>query len=357
MDAFVQGRTHWFVGRKKELDALKDFVDRDLADDESRLGVVKSLPGQGKSALLAEFTKRLNDAKHCFVISHFVGASENSNNVEKILGRLTQELDNLDAPITARFSDANQYSDLRLRFSDMLRDYIGRRIVLIIDGINQINDRHDLNWLPETLGAGVRIIVSCIDDPDAPTDSPEAHVMKALRERGPQPFWLDLKPLNESDVRSVVEKYFEEFGKIMEEESLRFICSMRQVRNPLYLLVILQELQMRAKDMMVLYKEDLIKFLNETEQNFPNTLRLFIGVIDRLEADANFGKEKVQSWCCLLSAGRNGIPERILNDLFEKKFTISDPIRYARRIQRALRPYLQFRGPYLDFFHDQLRAA
>ena len=56
-----------------------------------------------------------------------------------------------------------------------LGDYAGeRRIVILLDALNQLSDGHDLHWLPQRLGPSVRVVVSCVDDPAAKADSPEA---------------------------------------------------------------------------------------------------------------------------------------------------------------------------------------
>ena len=52
MDAFAESRLRWFQGRTREISLLTSFLD-DPATDAPRLAVVAAVPGQGKSALLA----------------------------------------------------------------------------------------------------------------------------------------------------------------------------------------------------------------------------------------------------------------------------------------------------------------
>src|SRR5262249_39924189 len=125
-----------------------------------------------------------------------------------------------------------------------LENYNGDpRIVLVIDAVNQLTEAPDLSWLPHRLGRQVRFILSCVADPSLPADSREARLVTGLRTRRPEPAWVDLRPLAEGDVRQIVVDFLHEYCKELDREPIDVICRMGQARNPLYLLVMLNELR------------------------------------------------------------------------------------------------------------------
>jgi len=356
MAAFAESRLSWFQGRGKELEALAEFVNQDLRDDSSRMCVVRSVPGQGKSALLARFAENLGDTAH-LVIIHFVGATERSADVRSLLERLVGELDRNGVPHPAEEDPKLDLESLRKRLAARLEGYEGeRRIVLLIDAVNQLTGAHELAWLPHRLGAGVRIILSCIDDPSSPADSPAARAMSALRAQKPEPRWVNLSPLEEADVREIVKQYLDEYCKELDTAQIDAICRMEQARNPLYLLVMLHELRTLGGQDMHLKVPGIIARLPEER---PDTVSLFDWVLERLESwDGRevFGREPVRLWCTYLALGRVGMSGRELSDLVARKLG-DEAARTALRIERGIRRYLQRRGAQWDFFHGQLREA
>src|SRR6185369_1946397 len=86
---------------------------------------------------------------------------------------------------------------LKRRLAFRLSEYNGRRrIILLLDALNQLDDGHDLDWLPRSTGPNVRVVVTCVDDTSAPVDGGERVVLNALRSRAPTPFWIKLGALD-----------------------------------------------------------------------------------------------------------------------------------------------------------------
>lgn len=86
-----------------------------------------------------------------------------------------------------------------------------RRVVILLDALNQLTDGHDLHWLPSRLGPSVCVNVSCVDDAAAKVDSSEQRVLKALTSRQPEPLRVPLGPLTKDDVRTTVVAYLKEY--------------------------------------------------------------------------------------------------------------------------------------------------
>lgn len=350
MAEFAESRLRWFQGRQSELRQLAAFVDNDVPPATGELCVVGAVAGQGKSALLAKFATQLADTQH-LLITHFVGATDRSADVRSLLERLNQELERSGIEWPADSNLLQDTDSLTRRLAERLGSYSGqRRIILMIDAINQLTDGHDLSWLPQSIGPSVRIIVSTIEDRSLPEDSSEGQIAAALRARTTQPKRIELQPLDAADVRQIVVDYLHEYCKELDREHIDSICRMDEARNPLYLLIMLHELRtLGGNDMHRIVPQLIADF----PKKYPNSIRLFDWVLERLDY---FGREAVRLWCSYLYLGRVGMSSRELSDLLAAKLG-PEASRSALRIERGIRRYLQHRGPQLDFFHGQLREA
>jgi hypothetical protein len=79
MEAFAASRLRWFQGRTHELQQRTDFIYSSV-ENAPRLAVIAAAPGQGKSALLAKLSQRIQESavgsqKSPFLITHFVGTT------------------------------------------------------------------------------------------------------------------------------------------------------------------------------------------------------------------------------------------------------------------------------------------
>jgi tetratricopeptide (TPR) repeat protein len=226
----------------------------------------------------------------------------------------------------------------------------GRRVVLLLDALNQLEAGHDLDWLPQSAGPNVRVVVSCADDDSAPTGGREAVVLNALKSRRPAPLWVKLGPLDEGSIRGILDDYLQEYCKELDREQVEAICSMKQSKSPLYLLAMLNELRTLGGDDMNLKVPGLI---TRMPAEYADSVELFDWVLERLEA---FGTEEAERWFGYLAAGRAGMTSRELAELLAR--TRGEGAgRVAPLIERGVRRYLMRRGPYLDFFHGQMREA
>jgi WD40 repeat protein len=372
MEAFAASRLRWFEGRTHELQQLTDFIDS-TAENTPRLAVVVAAPGQGKSALLAKLSQSIQESaaesqKQPFLITHFVGATERSATAHALVQRLLDELDRsgIEWPadeVKEGEESKRDFNSLCNRLRQRLGDYAGdRRIVILLDALNQLTDRHDLVWLPHRLGPSVRVVVSCVEEPSQESDvsdqkprgetelTPEQQVLRALTSRQPTPLRIPLGPLTEADVRTIVVEYLKEYCKELDREHVDAICRMEQAKNPLYLLVMLGELRtLGGNDMNRIVGER----ITALPHDFPDTVALFRWVLQRLEV---FGADAVRWWCLYLAHGRVGMASHELADLLVRKLGLGTAAT-ALRIKRGLRRYLQRRGEQMDFFHAQLCQA
>ncbi len=146
-EALLAARTSVYVARPEHFEALDDFVESGAAPAFAVLGP----SGFGKSSLLASWAA--HHRKRCpddLTIVHFVGCSQVSADPELLLRRLTAELA-AEAGVSAD-SDLQGVDEIRAEFARVLGAAASeRRVVLVIDGLNQLVDRpgaRDLAFLP-----------------------------------------------------------------------------------------------------------------------------------------------------------------------------------------------------------------
>ena len=352
MDAFAASRLRWFQGRTDELTKLTAFI-RSTDESAPRLAVVAAAPGQGKSALLAKLSTLIPQPS-TFLITHFIGATERSSSALALIRRLLDELDRSGIAWPEEETDDEPKRDvesLRKRLSKRLGTYKGEcRIVLLLDALNQLSDGHDLLWLPQQYGTGVRVVVSCVNDPAAKDGSTEQCVLKALFARSSASLTITLGPLTPEDVHTIVVDYLKEYCKELDSSHVNALGALPQASNPLYLLVALGELRTLGGNDMNRMVPAMISSL---PLEHPDTVSLFIWVLQRLEV---FGADRVKYWCMYLALGRVGMASRELAELLGSKLGEAAASQ-ALLIERGLRRYLQRRGGQLDFFHGQLRQA
>lgn len=347
--AFGESRRHWFRGRQEELRLLERFV-KSKRPGASYLCVVGSVPGQGKSALLAKLAERLRKSR-ALVVTHYVGATERSSDLRSLVERLMYELERGGAGWPQEEETGTDLASLKRRLAFRLSHYEGgRRVILLLDALNQLDDGHDLDWLPQSAGPNVRAVVSCVEDDSAPAGGPEAVVLSALKSRRPAPLWIKLGGLEEASIRRIVEDYLHEYCKELDREQIDAICAMEQSKSPLYLLAMLSELRTLGGDDMNLKVPGLIARM---PADYPDSVQLFNWVLERLEA---LGAEEARRWFGYLAAGRTGMTSRELAELLQRARG-EGAGRVAPLIERGVRRYLMRRGPYLDFFHGQMREA
>lgn len=347
--AFGEARRHWFRGRKEELRLLEHFVNSKRRG-QSYLCVVSSVPGQGKSALLAKLAERLTKSR-ALVFVHYVGATERSTDLKSLIERLMYALERNGLEWPEEDETGTDLATLKRRLALRLSEYKGsRRIILLLDALNQLDEGHDLDWLPRSTGPNVRVVVTCVDDTSAPVDGREMVVLKALKSRAPTPFWIKLGALDQESIRNIVDDYLHEYCKELDREQVEAICSMEQSKSPLYLLAMLNELRTLSGDDMNLKVPSLIARM---PVEYPESVDLFSWILERLEA---FGADDTKRWFSYLSAGRTGMTSRELAELLSRTGG-EETRRVALLIERGVRRYLMRRGPYLDFFHGQMREA
>ncbi|MDP6636522.1 MAG: tetratricopeptide repeat protein [Phycisphaerae bacterium] len=334
-EAFAVSRSRIYLGRDEYFARLDDH-----ASGEGAPLVVGGDSGSGKSALLANWALQYRrDHSDTPLMMHFIGASAYSADwavmLQRIMGELKRRFD-IDGDIPTR------PSDLRDEFASWLHIAAMRgRIVLILDALNQLEDKDqapDLTWLPPTIPANIRLIVSTL-----PGRSNEA----LARRDWPT---MTVRPLTDHERRRFIDEYLKTFTRNLNEDRTNRIASAPQSSNPLYLQTLLDELRVVGSHDRL--SEQIDEYL--TAENIP---QLYEQILNRYETDYDRDRPNlVRNAMTLIWAARRGLSEPELLDLLG---SAGEPMPRAHwsLLHFAADRSLVTRSGLINFSHDYLRQA
>ena len=333
-EAYAQSRARVYIGRPEYFDKL----DAHVAGDGPPL-IILGESGGGKSALLANWLLQYQKA-HPETVSliHFIGATPYSAGwaamLRRILGEFKRRFDIREEIPT----DPNA---LRSTFANWLHRAAAKgRVVLILDALNQLEDREgapDLVWLPPVIPANVRLICSTLP----------GRALDNLTQRG----WpkLTVQPLQESERRTIITEYLALFTKALSPVRVTRIAQATQTANPLYCRILLDELRLHGAHETL---EPTIEHYLEAE-GIPD---LYGKVLARWERDYEGETDLVGEALSLLWAARRGLSETEWRDLVG---TDGQPLPQATFTPffLAAESGLGNRAGFFTFAHDYMREA
>ncbi|WP_298863625.1 DUF4062 domain-containing protein [uncultured Gimesia sp.] len=375
---FMESRLRVYVGRKNVQRKLFKFAE----SDHTVPCLVTGPSGSGKSAAMSKFVTEFKSShQDVLVIPHFVGASPTSTGLRQMLHRFCSVLKQKfnftdDIPL-----DINSLSSLFRQYIEQVPN--DRRVLFALDALNQLDETdnaHALTWLPWEFPAHVKIIVSCIDDPDR-----DEAVLQAFQHH--QRGHLKIEPLTNKERFEIVKQVPSLSAKTLDPLQVGLLLANPATSNPLFLLVALEELRgfgsFHELDIRIttlphpheegepVWKRRLAKsksLAKEIEDEKKRQARLerlkriekafgqvetvedteeaiFAQVLDRLEME--FGIELVRRLFSLLANARSGLSEVELQGLLSNDVENENLF----GVLRQTRPYLQPRGNLIDFFH------
>jgi hypothetical protein len=221
-------RTRVYVAQKSNFERLEAHA----MGDGGPL-VVLGAPGVGKTALLANWAldhRRRHPEQ--LVLLHFIGATSQSTDWTAMLRRIIQEL---RKQLQFELHIPEDPDALRSAFAIALHAAtVKTRVVLVLDALNQLEDRGgalSLAWLPPEIPARVRLILSTLP----------GRLLQELNRRGYPT--LTLTPLSRADRANLIVEYVRHRGQTLDAAHVDRIASSDQAANPLYVRLVLDELQ------------------------------------------------------------------------------------------------------------------
>ncbi len=322
--AFAESRRHAYIPNPEYLKAL----DAWSVDDERPL-VIYAESGSGKSSLVS-FWCHMQRTLHpdLPVVEHYVGVGAGSSDNVAIMRHVMEE-------IRERFERTEELpskpEEIEQQFANWLGFTVGRPLLLVIDGINQLTGRAlDLHWLPPVMPAGVKLIITSTVE-QTPVE---------LQSRG----WrtLGIKPLTEKEREAVVVRYLSEYRKALSPDQVRRIADDPKCSHPLFLRTLLEELRLDASHEQLDGRIE--RYLEAT-----GTDDLFQLVLERMEDD--YGTRAVREIMSLLWCSRRGLDETTLSEL-----TGIGRLKLSTMVN-GLDYHLVRKDDVLTFFHEYLRHA
>eukprot|EP00051_Salpingoeca_urceolata_P011054 m.135968 g.135968 ORF g.135968 m.135968 type:complete len:1880 (+) comp16965_c1_seq4:890-6529(+) len=243
-ELMARSRRANFVGRQSDLTALETYVTQPSTNALALVGAA----GSGKSALLSQFCKNTED-KQIPIIKHFVGTNTDSFSLHGTLSRLCVGLSNYVKGGLWNYKAPTSAAKARSEFTRMLemvdqQRKSSDRIVVVIDGLDQLRDEGDarkLGWLPSTLPEHVRVIISVAEGSD---------VVAKMRARAAKIPEQVLPPLTVDDAKQLVRSALDVYHKKLSEDpsdprlgdQMALLMDKAASNQPLYLLAALTEL-------------------------------------------------------------------------------------------------------------------
>lgn len=333
-EAFAESRARVYIGRPAYFEQLDAFA---MGGQPPLVVVGES--GSGKSALLANWALRHRTANPGdFVLTHFIGATPHSSDWTALLRRIVAEL-------KRHFGIAREIPGrpdaLRAAFGNWLHLAGAQgRVILVLDALDQLEDRNgapDLVWLPPTIPANVRLVLSSL--PGRPLDE--------VRKRG----WgtLLVEPLDPGERAELIRAYLLQYGKTLGQGRVARLVAGPSCASPLFLRVLLDELRQFGEHERL--DECIAHYLEAG-----TTVELFQRVLARWEQDYDGAPGLVQNALTSLWGSRRGLSEAELLDLLG---TDDGPLPRSSwaPLFLAAETALVNRSGLLGFFHDHLRRA
>lgn len=334
-EAFARSRAQVYIGGERYYGRL----DAHARGDGPPL-VVRGESGLGKSALLANWALRRREShEEQLAIVHFCGATPHSADWAAMLRRIMGELSR-GLGIEGEVPDPPDL--LRAAFARWLDQAAARgRVVLVLDGLNQLEDRDqalDLVWLPAAIPSTVRLLLS----------TTSGRPLEALQTRG----WpsLEVQPLAPQERRRLIGDYLAQYTKTLSPARSDRVAAAPQCANPLYLRALLEELRLFGVHERLDERIGYCLSAGSAEELYEKVLR-------RYEED--YQRERpglVGEAMSLLWAARRGLSEAELLDLLGSE---GRPLPRAHwsPLFLAAEASLVSRSGLLGFFHDYIRRA
>ncbi|CAL1546811.1 unnamed protein product [Lymnaea stagnalis] len=352
---FAVDKAKDFIGRHSELGILKDFVEHggsknlmqtetpenrdpknnvrqvsawDLDETVNKICILEGPSGWGKTALLCKLIVDLSKSD-TRIFYHIINSTPSSNQVEVLLRRLLEFLTPEPTEEVSYQLENADIEGLQKQLNEALvncRQKEMNKLILVIDGLNELESDESyqhLSWLPPSFPRNIYCIVST---------SPHPPTVARLYEH--PAFKMTLNSMTQEDLSFVVTKYLGIFNKRLEPSQLTTLLSNTGVDNPLWILLMAEELRIFGD----------FRLMDSKIGKFPNTMSgVLAQIIDRLiHEDENGVIKKV---LCLIACSRHGLPsDQILKICGNVETKEELPPLYWARARRALKSYLRFSG-------------
>ena len=287
-DSLIAEKTRDFVGRRKEVAQVKQWMER----NECGFCLIRGTPGVGKSALMSALSQIGSDSlEQTFedpdliallrgeswpkisVIPYFIVRGEITAGPTEFLSTLLEKLGRrYDRPCVS-IGTADELASELQRHLQVVRKILrerGEKLILLIDGLDESVSAEGeasagmslLRYIPRDVPPGVFVVLSGRRRKEV--DSLSAELRKLTE--------MELRGLDEKDVQGLLELTISQFD--VEADYVKQVTKLSE-GNPLYVKLLLEALldgQMQLND---------IRSLPPSVQAFYDKILHRLGVVDR----------------------------------------------------------------------------
>jgi len=359
-ELFVQIASDGYIQRSDIENKLNEYIEK---ENNTPL-LLTAEAGLGKTTLLAQYVRRGN-GRSLFDDStgmyRFCGTSDLTSDPYMLWDSLCHQA-GMDTP--------DSYEKLKQNIGPLLHRIAkkGHRH-LVIDAVNQLAGGDEmLDWFPETLPAGMRVVFSI-----KVTEENRHAVARMIGRFATLPVG---KLADFAVKKTLIQQFLKRYLKAFDEDQMRDICggiewvngTTRHVPfpdghhtdNPLFLKILLHELH---------YFGSFSQLSGEASRYGTSPRDAFRYMLARLEQDGLAYESILWSGTVpllfgLLAHARHGLSETELLHCFQQTFGISsDPERSGRMLDtirfylRQVRPFVARRDGRVDFLYEEFATA
>jgi len=335
-EAFLLTFREEYIPRETYFERLDDH-----AQGDNPPLIVLGESGSGKSALLANWAHRYRTRNpQDVLILHFIGSTQDSADWKAMLRRIMGEI---QSHFSFQVAIPEETAALKSAFFNLLqRISSNNKLVLVLDGLNQLEDREaalDLVWLPLQIPKNIRLIVSTL--PGRPLTELERRAWPTLT----------VEPIEKDERKLLIKTVLAKYRKTLNPSQIDRIAATPQSSNPLYLRTLLEELRLFG-----IHEELDARIESYLETTSPETL--YEKILARYEQDYERDRKGlIRETMQLLWATRSGLSETELLDLLGSEEGLPLPGAYWSPLYLVMDRSFVNRVGLLGFAHDYLRQA
>lgn len=325
---FKTEKSKIFVGREEFLNKIDTYIS---SEDSNAPLVIHADSGSGKSALMAKVISNTQEnhlKENTTLVYRFVGTSELSNSPINLLKSIYQELslnEELETICSEYISEKELNIDTVLsdekELSKMLANLIENypsedesKLIFFIDALDQFIIKDKLDWLPRSLKANTKIIISTLPDKD---EYKGIDYLPRLKQKyKDESNYLFLEPFDSSEASSMVDEYLASFKRTLkQEQKQKVLDAFTQSGSPLYLKILLEEASQWAS------------YTDISNEVYPKELDdLIARLFKRLHTHSHHSLPLVNYAFAYIACSKDGLPEPELFDILSQEKNIMDDV-------------------------------